>query len=108
VSEVKRGFLGAQFQDLDPDIAEAFGLSQHQGAVLVNVIAGSSAEKAGLKPGDVITAIDGRPVYTASAVRNEIGVSAASARKYTVAYCTNNQTLNPTSSAQNENFRYFK
>lgn len=72
--EVKRGFLGAQLQDLDPDLAEAFGLSQHQGAVLVNVIAGSSAEKAGLKPGDVITAINGRPVYTASAVRNEIGL----------------------------------
>jgi Do/DeqQ family serine protease len=72
--EVKRGFLGAQLQDLDPELAEAFGLSQHQGAVLVNVIAGSSAEKAGLKPGDVITAINGRPVYTASAVRNEIGL----------------------------------
>ena len=72
--EVKRGFLGAQLQDLDPELAEAFGLSQHQGAVLVNVIAGSSAEKAGLKPGDVITAINGRPIYTASAVRNEIGL----------------------------------
>ena len=72
--EVKRGFLGAQLQDLDPELAEAFGLSQHQGAVLVNVIAGSSAEKAGLKPGDVITAINGRPVHTASAVRNEIGL----------------------------------
>jgi Do/DeqQ family serine protease len=72
--EVKRGFLGAQLQDLDPELAEAFGLSQHQGAVLVSVIAGSSAEKAGLKPGDVITAINGRPVHTASAVRNEIGL----------------------------------
>lgn len=72
--EVKRGFLGAQLQDLDLELAEAFGLPQHQGAVLVNVIAGSSAEKAGLKPGDVITAINGRPVHTASAVRNEIGL----------------------------------
>jgi Do/DeqQ family serine protease len=72
--EVKRGFLGAQLQDLDPELAEAFGLSQNQGAVLVNVIAGSPAEKAGLKPGDVITAINERSVHTASAVRNEIGL----------------------------------
>ncbi len=72
--EVKRGFIGAQLQDLDPDLAEAFGLSQNEGAVLVNIVPGSPAEKAGLRPGDVVTGVEGKPIRNASALRNEIGL----------------------------------
>lgn len=72
--EIKRGFIGAQLQELDPDLAEAFGLSQNEGAVLVNIIPNSPAEKAGLRPGDVVTGVNGKPVRSASALRNEIGL----------------------------------
>ena len=58
--EVKRGFLGAQLQDLDPNLAEAFGIKTKRGAVLVNVVEGSPAAKAGLQPGDVVTKVNGK------------------------------------------------
>ena len=72
--EVRRGFLGAQLQDLDADLAEAFGLPTGEGAVLVNILAGSSADKAGLKPGDVVTAVNGKAVHNAADLRNRIGL----------------------------------
>lgn len=72
--EVKRGFLGAQLQDLDPDLAEAFGLPNQEGAVLVNILPDSPAQKAGLKPGDVVLAVNDKPVRNASALRNHVGL----------------------------------
>ena len=72
--EVKRGQLGVQLQDLDPDLAEAFDLNQQEGAVVVNVVEGSPAAKAGLKAGDVVVAVNGRPVRNASDLRNRVGL----------------------------------
>jgi serine protease Do/serine protease DegQ len=74
--EVRRGFLGAQMQDLNPELAEAFGLEVSEGAVLVNIIPGSPADKAGLRPGDVVTHIDGRRVNGAAELRTRIGLAA--------------------------------
>ncbi|MEM7467815.1 MAG: DegQ family serine endoprotease [Pseudomonadota bacterium] len=72
--EVRRGFLGAQLQDLDPNLAEAFGIKTKRGAVLVNVVAGSPAAKSGLQPGDVITRVNGKELTNAASLRNEIGL----------------------------------
>ncbi len=72
--EVKRGQLGVQLQDLDSDLAEAFGLNEQQGAVIVNVVEGSPAAKAGLKAGDLVVAVNGKPVRNASALRNQVGL----------------------------------
>lgn len=72
--EVKRGYLGAQLQDLDPNLAEAFGIKTKRGAVLVNVVEGSPADKAGLVPGDVVTQVNGKTVVNAASLRNEIGL----------------------------------
>ena len=72
--EVRRGLLGAQLQDLDPDLAEAFGLDENQGAVLVNVLPGSPAEKAGLKAGDVVVKLNGETVSSAADLRNQVGL----------------------------------
>jgi serine protease DegQ len=60
--EVKRGTLGVQAQDLDAQIAPLLGLSGGRGAVVTRVLSGSPAEQAGLRAGDVITAVNGRPV----------------------------------------------
>jgi Do/DeqQ family serine protease len=72
--EVNRGYLGAEMQNLDPALADAFGLSSMQGAVLVNIVPGSPAEKAGLRPGDVVTAVNGRAVRDAPDLRNQVGL----------------------------------
>ncbi|MBA2593407.1 MAG: DegQ family serine endoprotease [Pseudomonadota bacterium] len=72
--EVKRGQLGVQLQDLDPDLAEAFDLNEQEGAVVVNVVEGSPAAKAGLKAGDVVVAVNGRPVRNASDLRSRVGL----------------------------------
>lgn len=72
--EVKRGFLGIQAQALSPDLAAAFGLPDQRGAVVVRVLSGSPAEKAGLQAGDIIVSINGKPVKDAAAVRNAIGL----------------------------------
>lgn len=72
--EVNRGFLGAEMQNLTPDLAAAFGLPSASGAVLVNILPGSPAEKAGLRAGDVVTSVNGKPVRDASDLRNQVGL----------------------------------
>jgi len=72
--EVKRGVLGVNIQTLTPDIAESMGLDNTQGALVSQVLDGSAAEKAGLKAGDVVTAINGRAVKDAAGLRNTIGL----------------------------------
>ncbi len=72
--EVRRGSLGIQLQDLDAELAEAFGIPNRQGAVIVNVLPDTPAQKAGLQVGDVIVSVNGRPVQNASGVRNAIGL----------------------------------
>jgi len=72
--EVRRGVLGVQIQDLTTDLAAAFGLSGKKGAVVVAVEPNSPAKKAGLRSSDIITAINNKPVNSATAVRNRIGL----------------------------------
>jgi len=73
--EVRRGQLGVTLRDLTPDLIQSMGLPADQsGAVIAGVAAGSAAERAGLKSGDVITAIDKKPVRGAADLRNKIGV----------------------------------
>jgi Do/DeqQ family serine protease len=73
--EVKRGQLGAQAQDLTPDLEQAFNLPNGRaGAVITKVTPNSAADKAGLKAGDIVVDVNGRPVRDASDLRNYIGV----------------------------------
>jgi len=72
--EVRRGRLGIGIQDLTPDLAGALQVSGLRGALVANVEAGSSAEQAGLRPGDVVTAADGRDIQSARDLRNHIGL----------------------------------
>ncbi|HEY0719795.1 MAG TPA: DegQ family serine endoprotease [Gammaproteobacteria bacterium] len=72
--EVRRGALGAQAQDLTPELANAFDLKEQRGAVVTQVTAGSPAAKAGLKAGDIITSVNGKPVHDSSDVRNIVGM----------------------------------
>jgi S1-C subfamily serine protease len=72
--EVRRGQLGIIIQDVTPDLADALELDTIDGAVITQVQPDSAAERAGLKAGDVVVEIDGKPVNGSSALRNRIGL----------------------------------
>ncbi len=72
--EVKRGFLGVRWQDLGPELAEAFGVQVGSGAVIVDIQMDSPADKAGVRAGDIVTAVNGKRVHNAADVRNRIGL----------------------------------
>jgi serine protease Do len=60
--QVTRGWMGVQIQPVTKDIAESMGLKQTEGALVAEPQPGSPAEKAGIKAGDVITAMNGTPL----------------------------------------------
>jgi serine protease DegQ len=72
--KVSRGTLGLQTQDITPRIARMLGLSDSQGVVVTNVARGSSADRAGLQIGDVITALDGKPLHDSQQLHNAEGL----------------------------------
>ncbi|RLB71203.1 MAG: serine protease, partial [Deltaproteobacteria bacterium] len=59
---VTRGRLGVYIQDLNKDLAESFGINQHEGILVAQVLEDSPAEKAGVQQGDVILKLDGEKV----------------------------------------------
>ena len=71
---VERGFIGVQVQNLNPDLAEAFGIRNQRGAVVNSVMPASPASEAGLQPGDIIVSINSKQVKAAADVRNHIGL----------------------------------
>jgi serine protease Do/serine protease DegQ len=72
--EVKRGVLGVNIYDVTPDIAKEFGLAESSGALVAGVVQGSSADRAGVKTGDIITTINGAAVKGAGELRNAVGM----------------------------------
>ncbi len=72
--EVRRGRLGVMVQDLSAELAEALGVRVRRGAVISRVLRGSPAAAAGLVPGDVVTALNGRPVREAKSLINLVGL----------------------------------
>jgi serine protease Do/serine protease DegQ len=71
---VKRGLLGVNIAPVTPDIAQALGLPGSGGALVTQVVAGSAAEKAGLRAGDVVTSVNGQAVKSHTELRNAIGL----------------------------------
>jgi serine protease Do len=59
---VRRGWLGVQVQTLTPEIADALGIASPRGALVAAVTPGAPADRAGLRPGDVVVGFAGRPV----------------------------------------------
>ncbi len=62
---VERGWLGIEAQDITPQLAESFGLKGTRGMLIAGVLRGGPADKATIKPGDVIEKINGRDVENA-------------------------------------------
>ena len=69
---IVRGYLGVNTLGLTPEIAHQLGLPGTSGALVLGVIPGSPAERAGLQPRDLIRAFNGRPVLDNFALRERL------------------------------------
>ncbi|HQP29694.1 MAG TPA: Do family serine endopeptidase [Deltaproteobacteria bacterium] len=70
--KVDRGWVGVTVQDLTPEIAQSLGLDLPQGALIADVSKNGPAEKAGLKPGDVVLSLNGKDIRDGGALRNTV------------------------------------
>ncbi len=74
--KVTRGWLGVQVQPVTPGIAESLGLKKAAGALVDEAQPNTPAEKAGLKAGDIITAVNGKAIKDSRALAREISTMA--------------------------------
>jgi len=70
---VVRGFLGVQPQPITQDMVDSLGLKSTQGALIADVVKGGPADKAGVKPGDAVVSLNGRPVTDANQLTRDVG-----------------------------------
>ena len=68
--KVVRGWLGVSIQEMTPKLAEQFGLKESKGVLVSDVLPKSPAEQAGIKRGDILLEIDGKPIEGAAQLRN--------------------------------------
>ena len=73
---VTRGWIGVEVQEITPPVAESFKLGGTRGALIAGVLRGGPADKAGVKPGDVLLEIEGKPVADPATVLNLIAALA--------------------------------
>jgi len=77
---VTRGFLGVIIQDITEELADQFKLADTRGALVSQVNKDSPADKAGIKPGDVIIKYQGKPVADTRELRNAVAATAPGAK----------------------------
>ncbi len=82
---VVRGWIGIESQDITPELAETFGLGQQKGAIIAGVVRNGPADKAGIKPGDILLSVDGKAVSDTTEMVNLIAqLAPASTAKMTL------------------------
>jgi serine protease Do len=69
---VSRGYMGVGLTDIDPDLQQSLKLRSQNGAIVQDVSAGSPGERAGLRPYDLITGIDGKRVANNNEIIREV------------------------------------
>jgi len=69
---VRRGQLGLTVRRVDSDMAQSLGMTETKGIIVNQIVKGSAAERAGIRQGDVIIALNGSPVNETNAFRNQI------------------------------------
>src|SRR5262249_33457420 len=77
---VVRGYLGVHTQDVTQELAASLHLASPEGALVAEVPRGTPAAQAGMRPGDVIVAIDGRAIQNAGQLRNLVAMTAPRTR----------------------------
>jgi len=69
---VTRGWLGIEPQDITPELARAFRLDREEGVIIAGVLRNGPAAHAGVRVGDIVLALDGKPVYDTVGFLNQI------------------------------------
>jgi len=69
---VTRGWIGVEPQDVTPEIAESFGLEQKSGAIVAGVLKNGPADRAGIKPGDILVSVNGQDITDTTRLLNLI------------------------------------
>jgi serine protease DegQ len=72
--KVRRGQFGIAVQELTPELAAALGVDGRSGALVTAVEPGSAAAESGLREGDLVVALDGRPIGGAADIRTRFGL----------------------------------
>jgi serine protease DegQ len=70
--QVTRGWIGVEPSDLSPEIAETFGIKAKRGVIITGVLQNGPAAVAGIRPGDVIVEVDGKPVANVSELLSNV------------------------------------
>ncbi|RYE69863.1 MAG: PDZ domain-containing protein, partial [Oxalobacteraceae bacterium] len=70
--QVVRGWIGIESQDITPELAGNFGLGRDSGAIIAGVVRGGPADRAGIRPGDILLAVKGRKVGNTNDMMNLI------------------------------------
>ncbi|MCZ9248311.1 serine endoprotease DegQ [Escherichia albertii] len=73
--EIKRGLLGIKGTEMSADIAKAFNLDVQRGAFVSEVLPSSGSAKAGIKAGDIITSLNGKPLNSFAELRSRIATT---------------------------------
>ena len=71
---VTRGWVGIEVQDLTPELIESFDLKSNNGALIAGVLKGGPAHRAGIRPGDILISVNGKPVADSSSLLNLIAI----------------------------------
>jgi serine protease DegQ len=70
--QVVRGWIGVESQDITPELADSFGLGKSSGAIIAGVVSGGPADRAGIRPGDILLTVDGKQVSNTNDMLNLI------------------------------------
>lgn len=70
--QVTRGWIGVEPNDLTPELAETFGVKSTQGVIITGVLQNGPAAVAGIRPGDVITSVAGKPVHNVTELLSSV------------------------------------
>lgn len=77
---VSRGFLGVEMQTMNKEISRSLGIKRDRGALVVNVLENSAAERAGLRPYDLIVEFNGKKIEDTSDLSKQVGRSSTGKR----------------------------
>ncbi len=70
--QVTRGWIGVEPSELSPELAETFGIKASQGVIITGVLQNGPAAQSGIRPGDVITGVAGKPVHNVSELLSSV------------------------------------
>jgi serine protease DegQ len=70
--QVVRGWIGIETQDITPELADSFGLARAHGAIIAGVVRGGPADRAGMRPGDILLDVGGTAVADTTQMLNLI------------------------------------